>query len=287
MCISNKNLHRLEEKILRKFMRKNYLKIYGTWLGLLAVAVGILFLHVWNKNSSILETINTNSTKELTAPKREVHEMKEGEKICYLTFDDGPSENTVKILDILKQYEAKATFFVIGNCLSEETKPILERIIAEGHAIGLHAYNHVYESFYANDTCYLEDYKNLYAVLKEEYGIETALFRFPGGSACKYNNEKGSEYISQMQQRGFACFDWNVTGEDSVGNPTIESIQKNVFERVFQYEKPVVLLHDSCIADMTVEALPGILEKIKEQGYQFATLEHRKEYIFSKSKKIQ
>ena len=85
-----------------------------------------------------------------------------------------------------------------------------------------------------------------------------------------------------MQQRGFACFDWNVTGEDSVGNPTIESIQQNVFERVFQYEKPVVLLHDSCIADMTVEALPGILEKIKEQGYQFATLEHRKEYIFFK-----
>ena len=287
MCISNKNLHRLEEKILRKFMQKKYLKIYGTWLGLFAISVGILFAHVWNKNSSILETINSNSTKELIAPKRDVHEMKEGEKICYLTFDDGPSENTIKILDILKQYDAKATFFVIGNCLSEETKPILERIIAEGHAIGLHAYNHVYEKFYANDTSYLEDYKNIYTVLKEDYGIETSLFRFPGGSACKYNGEKGCEYVSQMQQRGFACFDWNVTGEDSVGNPTVDSIQKNVFEKVFQYEKPVVLLHDSCIAGMTVKALPGILEKVKEQGYQFATLEHRKEYIFSKSRKAQ
>ena len=80
MCISNKNLHRLEEKILRKFMQKNYLKIYGTWLGLFAVTVGILFAHVWNKNSSILETLNSNSTKEFTAPKRQVHEMKEGEK---------------------------------------------------------------------------------------------------------------------------------------------------------------------------------------------------------------
>ena len=80
MCISYKNLHRLEEKILRKFMQKKYLKINGIWLGLFAISVGILFAHVWNKNSSILETLNSNSTKEFTAPKRQVHEMKEGEK---------------------------------------------------------------------------------------------------------------------------------------------------------------------------------------------------------------
>ena len=246
-----------------------------------AISVGILFAHVWNKNSSILETLNSNSTKEFTAPKRQVHEMKEGEKICYLTFDDGPSENTIKILDLLKQYDAKATFFVIGNSICEENRPIIERIIQEGHAIGLHAYNHVYEKFYATDNSYLEDYETLYKVLKVDYNIETALFRFPGGSACKYLYGNGKEYVKKMQEKGFACFDWNVTGEDSVGNPTVYSIQKNVFERVFCYNTPIVLLHDSCIADATVEALPGLLQKVKEQGYKFETLEHRKEYVFS------
>ena len=253
----------------------------------ICILLTLIILEIILKKNSFLETSSSPLYTDFNAPEREITQEVEGEKICYLTFDDGPSENTIKILDILKQYDAKATFFVIGNCLSEETKPVLERIIAEGHAVGLHAYNHVYEKFYANDTSYLEDYKNLYTVLKEDYGIETSLFRFPGGSACKYNCGKGREYVAQMQQRGFDCFDWNVTGEDSVGNPTVEFIQKNVFERAFQYEKPVVLLHDSCIADMTVKALPGILEKMKEQGYRFATLEHRKEYIFSKSRKAQ
>lgn len=265
-------------------MNRKNLKFYVGCLGFWVVMSGILFSLVWSRNPPVLETINVNSRQEFTAPKREVYEMKDGEKICYLTFDDGPSKNTIKILDILREYNAKATFFVIGNSICEENRFILERIIAEGHAIGLHAHNHVYEKFYANDTSYLKDYNKLYQLLKEEYGIETALFRFPGGSACKYNYGKGKEYVSKMQERGFACFDWNVTGEDSVGTPTVDSIQKNVFSKVFDYEKPVVLLHDSCIADATPEALPQILEKIKAQGYDFDSLEHRKEYIFSKNK---
>ena len=156
-----------------------------------------------------LETLNI-SDNEFTAPKREIVQSVEGEKICYLTFDDGPSKNTIKILDILKQYEAKATFFVIGNCICEENRDILERIIKEGHAVGLHANNHVYKKFYADDTSFLKDHECLYQTLKEDYGIETALFRFPGGSACKYINGKGAEYIDKMRERGFACFDWNV-----------------------------------------------------------------------------
>ena len=71
-------------------------------------------------------------------------------------------------------------------------------------------------------------------LLKDEYGIETSIFRFPGGSACKYNNGKGAQYVANMQKRGFSCFDWNVTGEDSVGNPTKYSIQKNVYENALK-----------------------------------------------------
>ncbi len=253
----------------------------------LVILITLLCIILFQKlidNGNSLETINFYSYHEFVAPERKIAESSKGEKICYLTFDDGPSKNTLKILDILKQYDAKATFFVIGNCINEDSGYILERIVEEGHAIGLHANNHVYEKFYADETSFLKDYETLYTTLKKDYGIETSLFRLPGGSACKYLYGKGSEYVNKMQERGFSCFDWNVTGEDSVGTPTTYSIQKNVFDRVFRYEKPIVLLHDSSIADTTVEALPGMIEKIRENGYKFATLENREEYVFPNKK---
>lgn len=265
-------------------MNKNFTRLILAGVSFFAIVSCIISICIlWQKNN-FLQTITSYTYHELIAPERKIVVAPEGEKICYLTFDDGPSKNTIKILDILKQYDAKATFFVIGNCICEENRAILERIVEEGHAIGLHAYNHVYEKFYANETSYLKDYESLYTVLKEDYGIETSLFRLPGGSACKYLYGNGREYVSKMQQRGFSCFDWNVTGEDSVGTPTVYSIQKNVFDRVFRYEKPIVLLHDSSIADVTVEALPGMIEKIRDEGYTFATLEHREEYVFSGKK---
>lgn len=273
-------------KVRRKSKNMNK-KIAGKMV--LGVLILIMLLGIiWRVNliygDRIITTLNDNSYDGLVAPKREIASTTEGEKICYLTFDDGPSKNTLKILDILKQYEVKATFFVIGNCICENNRNILERIVEEGHAIGLHANNHVYEKFYANETSFLKDYEMLYQTLKNDYGITTALFRLPGGSACKYMYGKGSEYVGKMRERGFSCFDWNVTGEDSVGTPTVYSIQKNVFERVFRYERPIVLLHDSSIADMTVQALPGMIEKIRENGYDFETLEHREEYVFPNKK---
>ena len=266
-------------------MNKNYIKSIILTVIFIALILSVTIMLFYDNTDHIfLQTLNSYSFHELIAPEREIVQSPEGEKICYLTFDDGPSKNTIKILDILKQYDAKATFFVIGNCICEDNRAILERIVEEGHAIGLHANNHVYEKFYASETGFLKDYEELYTTLKDDYGIETSLFRLPGGSACKYLYGSGIEYVSKMQERGFYCFDWNVTGEDSVGTPTVDSIQKNVFDRVFRYEKPIVLLHDSVVADVTVDALPGIIEKIRENGYEFASLEHREEYIFRSKK---
>ena len=143
-------------------------------LVILLSVISMLSLH---NNYNFLETINSYSYHELMAPEREIIPTQKGEKICYLTFDDGPSKNTIKILDILKQYDAKATFFVIGNCICEDNREILERMVKEGHAVGLHANNHVYEKFYASETSFLKDYEVLYTTLKEDYGIETSLFR--------------------------------------------------------------------------------------------------------------
>lgn len=201
-------------------------------------------------------------------------------KICYLTFDDGPSNHTEKILDILTEYDAKATFFLIGEELSEERKPVIERIINEGHAIGLHSMVHDFDRLYSSvDNC-IQDFKKQQWILKEDYGIDTNIFRFPGGSACNYMNEDRNEYIQAMQKAGFRCYDWNVSGEDSYGNPSVWTIQNNVLSNYEDYTTPIVLLHDANVAKVTVDALPGILETIQREEYVFETLEEVTEYRY-------
>ncbi len=231
---------------------------------LLAILIG-LCISLYNKKSEMKE-VNTAHLK----PK----------KVCYLTFDDGPSNHTEKILDILKEYEIKATFFVIGKELNESRKEVLVRMQKEGHAIGLHSYVHDFDKVYENSRECLADFEKEYKELKENYGIDTRIFRFPGGSACSYMRDNRKEYISLMQENGYQCFDWNVSGEDSYGNPTVWSIQNNILSNCADYSSPIILLHDANIAKVTVEALPGILQSMKSDGYSFETLEGVDEYIY-------
>lgn len=201
-------------------------------------------------------------------------------RVCHLTFDDGPSKNSERILDILEKYEAKATFFLIGSEVREENRKIIERIVEEGHAVGLHSNVHRFDKLYASVDVCVRDFEMQYKLLKEEYGIDTKIFRFPGGSACSYMNGQRQAYIQAMREKEFVGFDWHVSGEDAYGNPTVWSIQKNVFDTVDDYENPIILLHDINIADATVDALPGILEQLKSAGYSFETLNGTEEYIY-------
>lgn len=202
------------------------------------------------------------------------------QKICYLTFDDGPSNNSEEILDILKKYDTKATFFLIGSEIHEDNRAIIERIEEEGHAIGLHSNIHNFGKLYVGVDVCVQDFSEQYNLLKEEYGIDTKIFRFPGGSACSYMNGQRHAYIDAMREKGFVGFDWHVSGEDSYGNPTVWSIQKNIFDNLEDYENPIILLHDINVADATVDALPGILEQIIAAGYSFETLDNAEEYIY-------
>lgn len=258
-------------------------------IAVMALIAGYLFLSL-TAEQMLLRTDAFSQKEEvsvypkLMAPERTVFPLAEGQRVCYLTFDDGPSDNTEKILDILNSYGIHATFFVIGDSLTEERRETLERIVLEGHSIGMHANVHEYEKLYAGLSDFLEDYEILYQKLKEEYGIETAIFRMPGGSVCSCLYGKGKEYIREMEARGFTCFDWNVSGEDSVGNPTVSSIQNNVLRRGLECRRAIVLLHDSKAADKTVEALPGIIEAFLKKGFGFDSLEHAESYIFPASR---
>ena len=102
------------------------------------------------------------------------------EKVIYLTFDDGPSENTKKILDVLDKYNAKATFFVTGN--GKKYNKYIKEAHDRGHTIGLHTYTHNYKQVYSSVNAYFEDLDKVGQMVKEQIGYVPHYIRFPGGS---------------------------------------------------------------------------------------------------------
>lgn len=193
-------------------------------------------------------------------------------KSVYLTFDDGPSRLTPKVLDILKQYNINATFFMIGSQVQETDEKLIDRLLREGNKIGIHTYSHKYKCIYSSTDAFMEDFYKAREVIENACGEKVTLYRFPGGSCNSYAGCLKDELINRLTKEGVKCVDWNVSGEDSVGNPSAYCIYENVIKDVCDFDKPVILLHDSSINQNTVEALPDIIEYILAKGYTFEVI---------------
>lgn len=195
-------------------------------------------------------------------------QAQEGVKHVYLTFDDGPSENTGAVLDILKQYDVKATFFVIGKT-DQTSIDLYKRIVAEGHSLGIHSYSHKYTQIYESLDSFKNDVLSLQVHLKEVTGQEVHLYRFPGGSSNAVSKVPIEDCIRFLTENGFAYYDWNATNGDATGKQlSIEEMVASVTADLDKYEDLTVLMHDGPGKQKTVEALPAIIEQIKAQGAQ-------------------
>ena len=198
-------------------------------------------------------------------------------KTVYLTFDDGPSANTDKILEILKKYNIKATFFVVGRS-DDKSKNLYNRIIKEGHAIGNHTYSHEYKTIYSSEENFLTDFKKLEHHIYNITGTKMDIMRFPGGSNTtmpyKYCDDKFMvRMIARMLYDGYQYFDWNVDSKDAKATRQRKDvIISSVLDGVKNNNPAIVLLHDSLPKTTTVEALPVIIEKLLEEGYVFKIL---------------
>lgn len=183
-------------------------------------------------------------------------------KIMYLTFDDGPSkDNTVAVLDILKEKGIKATFFVVGENVRKNPE-VARRIVEEGHTIGIHCNRHVYEDIYQSVDSYLEDFQKAYDAVYEETGVEVALFRFPGGSINSYNKNVYEEIIEKMSENGFIYFDWNASLEDASKHTTPKQLVQNAIDSAMGRKKVVMLAHD--IKSDTAQCLEELIESLPE-----------------------
>ena len=199
----------------------------------------------------------------------------DGEKLkVYLTFDDGPSCLTEKYLDILESEGVKATFFVIGQQINGEEQTI-KREISQGHEIGVHTYCHEADRIYCNCDTYYKDVIKVKNILKKQFGYDAGLVRFPWGSANTYISSYRDNIIQRFKNIGLEYADWNVSAEDSVGNPTQTSIMQNIRKDYVRYDEPVILMHDSGANKMTLSVLNNIILELKEKGYGFDVLSKR------------
>ena len=190
----------------------------------------------------------------------ETESRSEGIKRVYLTFDDGPSPNTDRILDILKEYDVKATFFVVGK---ENYTDQYKRIVDEGHTLAMHSYSHVYKDIYSSLDAYKQDLGELRTFLYELTGVECNIVRFPGGSSNTISKVDMHTLIEYLDSENMVYFDWNVSSGDASGTyRSANQIASNVLGNIDKYNNAVVLMHDAAEKNSTVDALPTIIETI-------------------------
>ena len=180
----------------------------------------------------------------------------------YLTFDDGPSTYTDEILDILEQYDVKATFFVCGKPNAKYTD-LYKRIVNDGHTLGMHSYSHKYSELYASLESFKEDTDNLRIFLYETTGVWAKFYRFPGGSSNTVSKVDMHELTGYLEDSDVTFFDWNVSAGDDRAGANKDTIYANIVNNVPKFKHCVVLMHDAADKKSTVDALPEIIEAIQ------------------------
>ena len=191
-------------------------------------------------------------------------------KSIYLTFDDGPSDLTPKVLDLLDEYDAKATFFVVYKNDPVYTS-YLKDIVDRGHTLALHSYSHDYSRIYQSVDAFLADFQKVYDWVYETTGKRCTLFRFPGGST-NASSDTANGIINEMERRGFIYYDWNVSSGDGSNLTTTENVIENICDNAGSFRNPVVLMHDGPGKEATLRALPTVLQRLSNSGYKFEAL---------------
>jgi peptidoglycan/xylan/chitin deacetylase (PgdA/CDA1 family) len=196
------------------------------------------------------------------------HDLDQQEKIIYLTFDDGPSVTTNKILDILKDKKVHATFFVIGNQI-KDNEDIIMRINDEGHAIGLHTFTHDHNKIYSSNKTFIKEMITTRDMVNKITNTLPNIIRFPEGS----RNHLTQKSLKTLHRRGFKIYDWNMVISDGLNYKT--SPDKLYREATKQKVKPdtiILLMHCDTVHKNTCKALPRIINYYKNLNYDFRVI---------------
>lgn len=193
--------------------------------------------------------------------------------IC-LTFDDGPSSVTPEVLDVLKENNIKATFFILDY--SEQSKSMIQRIIDEGHTLAIHGMSHDYSKIYASAEATLENFTSLQKKIKKDFNYDVKYVRFPGGASNtisrNYCEGVMTEAVKKVQEESLEYYDWNVDADDAGSARTPSEIYNNFVDGILPGVENIVLMHDGEGHMPTAKALQEIINYAKENGYVFTAI---------------
>jgi len=218
--------------------------------------------------TEVIESSRDNDDYEYVVPEdsdlpEDVDSVDEGKRHVYLTFDDGPSSNTDRILDILKEYDVKATFFVTGKT-DDVSVAAYKRIVEEGHTLGMHSYSHKYSQVYASEEAFATDMNELQEYLYDITGVWSRYYRFPGGSSNTASRVNMNDLIRYLGEQDITYYDWNIVSGDATGYyVSSDTIYANCVSKLDKYSNAFILMHDAAEKNNTVEALPQIIETIQ------------------------
>lgn len=227
-----------------------------------------------NKAETVVRKVLVEAVKE--EENTENHEKRNKSGVIYLTFDDGPSlDITPKVLDILKEENVKATFFILNY--GESKEDLVKRIVSEGHTLGIHGYSHDYKTIYASDEAYMNNIKKLQNKIQETTGIITKYTRFPGGSSNTVSRKYSQGIMTRLTQRlideGYKYYDWNVSVEDAGSSKTQEEVYNRYVKELNNSRANIVLMHDFSNNNKTLNALRDMIHYGKENGYTFDNID--------------
>lgn len=220
---------------------------------------------------------------EFEEPKKQTQDIREqisniyhsDTKRVFLTFDDGPSKTvTPLILDLLKQENIKATFFLLGS-RAELNPDIVKREYDEGHYIANHGYSHNYTKIYQTPQSVVDEFNATEVAIKNALGNQeynSYLFRFPGGMPGGKHAQLKAEAAQILEQNGVAHLDWNALTSDAAGAKTSEEMLQNAISTIGEKNSVVILMHDAGDKILTYEMLPNLISYLREKGYEFKNM---------------
>lgn len=195
-------------------------------------------------------------------------------KTIYLTFDDGPSYSiTPSLLQILKEENVKATFFVINH--DDSLNYLIKQEYDEGHTVALHSFTHDYSYIYSSVDNYFQDLTAIQNKVESIIGIKSNIIRFPGGSSNtisrKYSKGIMTTLTNKVSEQGYIYFDWNISSEDAGGATNSTQVYNSVVNHLV-YKNNIVLMHDFESNYKTLNAIRDIIRFGKEHGYTFKAI---------------
>ena len=219
----------------------------------------------FGNETSIDRTVTVEAVKQTAT-------TSSGNKVVYLTFDDGPGAHTQQLLDILDKYNVKVTFFVTN--VNSGYENMIAKEAAAGHTVAIHSASHDYKKIYSSVDAYFADLNEMSDIIYAQTGQRPKLIRFPGGSSntvsLKYCSGIMTTLTKAVTDQGYKYFDWNVSSGDAGGTTSTEEVYQNVVNGMKSHNVSVVLQHD--IKGFSVNAVERIIQWGLANGYTFLPL---------------